>query len=73
MFKLPYILRAFRENTDKVMALCSSAHFDLVSKMSQSTQARVLQYYMLIGDDVEITWFVFLGNFMKNWRSYGPL
>ena len=36
MCKLPdYILREFRENIDKVMALGSSAHFDLVSKMSQ--------------------------------------
>ena len=36
MCKLPdYILREFRGNIDKVMALCSSAHFDLVSKMSQ--------------------------------------
>ena len=35
MWKLPdYILREFRENTNKVMAHCSSAHFDLVSKMS---------------------------------------
>ena len=34
MCKLPdYILREFRENIDKVTALCS-AHFDLVSKMS---------------------------------------
>ena len=29
-----YILREFRENSDKVTALCDSAHFDLVSKMS---------------------------------------
>ena len=36
MCKLPdYIFREFRENIDKVMALCGSAHFDLVSKMSQ--------------------------------------
>ena len=30
-----YILREFYENIDQVTALCSSAHFDLVSKMSQ--------------------------------------
>ena len=36
MCKLPdYILREFHENIDKVKALCSSAHFDLVSKISQ--------------------------------------
>ena len=36
MCKLPdYILREFRENIDKVTALCSSVHFDLVSKMSR--------------------------------------
>ena len=36
MCKLPdYILREFREGIDKVTALCSSAHFDLVSKMSR--------------------------------------
>ena len=58
MCTLPdYILREFHENIDKVTALCSSAHFDLVSKISR--KARVLKYYMLIGDDVEITWFVF--------------
>ena len=35
MCKLPdYILRKFHENIDKVTVLCSSAHFDLVSKMS---------------------------------------
>ena len=35
MCKLPdYILREFRKNIDKVAALCGSAHFDLVSKMS---------------------------------------
>ena len=34
MCKLPdYILREFRENIDKVTALCGSAHFDLVSKI----------------------------------------
>ena len=60
MCTLPdYILREFHENIDKVTALCSSAHFDLVSKISLKAQARVLKYYMLIGDDVEITWFVF--------------
>ena len=60
MCTLPdYILREFHENIDKVTALCSSAHFDLVSKISRKAQARVLKYYMLIGDDVEITWFVF--------------
>ena len=59
MCTLPdYILREFHENIDKVTALCSSAHFDLVSKISRNAQARVLKY-MLIGDDVEITWFVF--------------
>ena len=53
MCRLPdYILREFREKIDKVTALCTSAHFYLVSKMSR---ARVLKYYMLIGDDVEIT------------------
>ena len=58
MCTLPdYILREFHENIDKVTALCSSAHFDLVSKISQ----KALKYYMLIGDDVEITWFVFWG------------
>ena len=37
MCKLPdYILREFRENFDKVTAPCSSAHFDLVSKMQGS-------------------------------------
>ena len=30
-----YILREFCENIDKVTALCSSAHFDLVSKLSR--------------------------------------
>ena len=36
MCTLPdYILREFHENIDKVMALCSSAHFDLVSKISR--------------------------------------
>ena len=30
-----YILREFREKINKVTALCSSAHFDLVSKMSR--------------------------------------
>ena len=36
MCKLPYyILREFHENIDKVMALCSLAHFDLVSKISR--------------------------------------
>ena len=36
MCKLPdYILRGFRENTDKVMTLCSSEHFDLVSRISR--------------------------------------
>ena len=36
MCKLPdYILREFRENIDKVTALCSTAHVDLVGKMSQ--------------------------------------
>ena len=60
MCTLPdYILREFHENIDKVTALCSSAHFDLVSKISRKALARVLKYYMLIGDDVEITWFVF--------------
>ena len=40
----------------KLRPFCSSAHFDLVSKMSQKVlQARVLKYYMLIGDGVEIT------------------
>ena len=29
-----YILREFHEKNDKVTALCGSAHFDLVSKMS---------------------------------------
>ena len=58
MCTLPdYILREFYENIDKVTALCSSAHFDLVSKISR--KALKLGYYMLIGDDVEITWFVF--------------
>ena len=34
--KLPdYIFRELHENIDKVMALCSSTHFDLVSKMSR--------------------------------------
>ena len=28
-----YILREFHEKIDKVMVLCGSAHFDLVSKM----------------------------------------
>ena len=32
---LDYILSEFRENIDKVMALCSSADFDLVSKTSR--------------------------------------
>ena len=36
MCRLPdYILREFDEKIDKVMALCSSAHFYLVSKMSR--------------------------------------
>ena len=36
MCKLPdYILRESRVNINKVTALCSSAHFDLVSKMSR--------------------------------------
>ena len=36
MCKLPdYISREFSENIDKVMTLCGSAHFGLVSKMSQ--------------------------------------
>ena len=36
MCTLPdYILREFHENIDKVTALCSSAHFDLVSKISR--------------------------------------
>ena len=36
MCTLPdYILRDFHENIDKVTALCSSAHFDLVSKISR--------------------------------------
>ena len=36
MCRLPdYILREFRENIDKVTALCRSVHFDLVSKMSR--------------------------------------
>ena len=36
MCKLPdYILREFRENIDKVMALCGSANFDLFSQMSR--------------------------------------
>ena len=36
MCKLPdYILREFRENIGKVAAICSSAHYDLVSKMSR--------------------------------------
>ena len=30
-----YILREFGEKIDKVTALCSSAHFYLVSKMSR--------------------------------------
>ena len=35
MCRLPdYILREFYEKIDKVMALCRSVHFDLVSKMS---------------------------------------
>ena len=29
-----YILREFREKIDEVTALCGSAHFDLISKMS---------------------------------------
>ena len=34
MCKLPdYILREFYENIDKVTSLCTSAQFDLVSKM----------------------------------------
>ena len=53
MCTLPdYILREFHENIDKVTALCSSAHFDLVSKISRKA-------LKLIGYDVEITWFVF--------------
>ena len=36
MCKLPdYISREFSENIDKVTTLCGSAHFGLVSKMSQ--------------------------------------
>ena len=36
MCTLPdYVLREFHENIDKVTALCSSAHFDLVSKISR--------------------------------------
>ena len=36
MCKLPdYVLREFRENIDKVTMLCSSAHFDPVSKVSR--------------------------------------
>ena len=36
MCRLPdYILREFDEKIDKVMALCSSAHFYLVNKMSR--------------------------------------
>ena len=36
MCTLPdYILREFHENIDKVTVLCSSADFDLVSKISQ--------------------------------------
>ena len=36
MCTLPdYILREFHENIDKVTALCSSADFDLVSKISR--------------------------------------
>ena len=36
MCKLPdYILREFCENIDKVTVFRSSAHFELVSKMSQ--------------------------------------
>ena len=36
MCRLPdYILREFHEKNDKVTAHCGSAHFDLVSKMSQ--------------------------------------
>ena len=36
MCRLPdYILREFREKIDKVTALCCSAHFDVVSKMSR--------------------------------------
>ena len=36
MCKLPdYILREFHENIDEVTASCSSAHFDLVSKVSR--------------------------------------
>ena len=36
MCRLPdYILREFREKIDKVTALCGSAHFDLVSKISR--------------------------------------
>ena len=36
MCKLPdNILREFHENIDKVKALCSSAHFDFVSKISR--------------------------------------
>ena len=60
MCTLPdYILREFHENIDKVTALCSSAHFDLVSKISRKALKLESKYYMLIGDDVEITWFVF--------------
>ena len=36
MCRLPvYILREFHEKIDKVTALCGSAQFDLVSKMSR--------------------------------------
>ena len=36
MIRLPdYILREFREKFDNVTALCGSAHFDLVSKMTR--------------------------------------
>ena len=36
MCRLPdYMLREFREKNDKVTALCGSAHFDLVNKMSR--------------------------------------
>ena len=67
MCKLPdFISRGFRENTDKVMALCSSAHFDLVSKISRKVlKLWVLKYYMLIGDEWRLPDLVFRYS-MKN-------
>ena len=48
MCTLPdYILREFHENIDKVTALCSSADFDLVSKISRSNLARMRSRYGL--------------------------